>query len=326
MTAELMIKSVENLPADERAAEIVRIVAREAPSFADLPFDDQVKVAQAVMAQNIGEDVKRRVRLEKIDYPAERQAFLSRARKSAHTVKAYTLGLAALDEWCARHGLAALEMGPAEADDWIESMRDRSSSVVRLRIAAASAFWNWLERRHPKEQLRNPFRGTRAKPKNKYVKRIEVPDKVEIKALLSAADPVLRAAIMCMAERGFRVGALPSLSIAGGRWWAETKGHEQRGDLPDSARRAIERAGLPLRAPFAELTAAHISGRFAYLVERLEKAGTIRARYSVHDLRHAFAVRLYEESKHDLRLVKKALGHSGISTTERYLRSLDADV
>jgi site-specific recombinase XerD len=49
--------------------------------------------------------------------------------------------------------------------------------------------------------------------------------------------------------------------------------------------------------------------------------GKVRARYSVHDLRHAFAVWLYTETR-DIYAVEKALGHANVSVTETYLRSL----
>ena len=55
-------------------------------------------------------------------------------------------------------------------------------------------------------------------------------------------------------------------------------------------------------------------------------AGRLDARYSVHDLRHAFAVRFYAGSGHDLYATKQALGHASVAVTERYLRSLDAEV
>jgi integrase len=54
---------------------------------------------------------------------------------------------------------------------------------------------------------------------------------------------------------------------------------------------------------------------------KLHAAGKLRERYSVHDLRHAFAVRLYEAT-HDVHQVEKALGHATVAVTETYLRSL----
>jgi integrase len=128
-----------------------------------------------------------------------------------------------------------------------------------------------------------------------------------------------------MARIGLRVGGLPGLSVYGERWTTKTKGDEQAGQVPDDIRMEIERAGLPLRSPFAGLTAPQIADRFRLLVGRLQKAGQIRERYSVHDLRHAFAVRLYQAC-HDVYQVKTALGHSSVSATERYLRSLGLGV
>ena len=116
------------------------------------------------------------MRLAKIDYPDEREKFLARKGKSKHTARAYRTALDRLDEWCARHGIETLEMDYAAADDWIESMlaQGRSAPSVRITVSAASALWNWLDRRHQKEALRNPFRGTRVKPKNRRVKKFEV--------------------------------------------------------------------------------------------------------------------------------------------------------
>jgi site-specific recombinase XerD len=57
------------------------------------------------------------------------------------------------------------------------------------------------------------------------------------------------------------------------------------------------------------------------LVRKLHAEGKLRERYSVYDLHHAFAVRLYEATR-DVYQVEKALGHANIAVTETYLRSL----
>ncbi len=41
----------------------------------------------------------------------------------------------------------------------------------------------------------------------------------------------------------------------------------------------------------------------------------------MHDLRHAFAVKLYGESR-DIYRVSKALHHASVAVTESYLRSI----
>jgi integrase len=48
----------------------------------------------------------------------------------------------------------------------------------------------------------------------------------------------------------------------------------------------------------------------------------ISKQYSCHDLRHTFAVRLYETKGHDIYRLSKALGHPNIGVTETYLKSI----
>jgi site-specific recombinase XerD len=116
------------------------------------------------------------------------------------------------------------------------------------------------------------------------------------------------------------VGALPSLSIKGTRWNSTTKGKEQSGTAPEEMRQAITKAKLPLGAPFEGQTAKRLKDNFRTLVRGLERAGRLKAKYSVHDLRHAYAVKLYKETK-NIYFVKQALGHASVGVTETYLRS-----
>ena len=304
---------------------VARRIAEDSPRLADLAPPELERLARVVVAESLKDDLRREADLARIDYQAERQRFLTRASRtgSAHTLRAYRTALDRLEAWAERERIAPLELTPALADDWIESEKAAGGSPasVALRVAACSAFFTWLERRHG--DLRNPFRGTRARPVRKARRTLAVPSEAEITTIIesSGANPVLRAAAVAMARAGLRVGALPSLSITGSRWTATTKGKEQSGRIPDEAREAITAAALPLRSPFSELTAGAIAGRFARLTAKLHAAGRIQARYSVHDLRHAFAVKLYTATR-DVYRVKQALGHANVGVTETYLRSL----
>jgi len=329
MTGELVERAKGK--AVERVKAAARRIATEAPHLADLPAADLDRLARAVVAEELKGELKQAADLERIDYPAERETFISRASRtgSARTRDLYGRALGRLEAWCSAQGISPLELTPARADDWIADLRGqgRAPATVNVDVAAASSFWTWLERRHT--ELRNPFRGTRARPPRKAARILEVPGTKEIRRMEAAADPVLRAAIVLMAQGGLRVGALPSLSITGARWTATTKGKEQSGQLPAEARDALTRAGLSLRRPFEDLTATRLLDRFRYLSGKLYAAGKLQARYSVHDLRHAFAVRLYRatkgsgpKAKGDIYQVKEALGHANVGVTETYLRSL----
>jgi len=275
------------------------------------------------MAQEKVKELDDLVRLERIDYQAERDKYIAQASRtgSLRTKALYAASLARLEGWCTRQGFSPLELTPARADDWIESEKalGRASASVRLDVSGASAFWTWLERRHT--ELRNPFRGTRARPARKATRKLEVPSDDEIRILEASAAPWLRAAIVLMSQGGLRVGGLTGLSINGTRWTTTSKGKEQTGEVPQEAREAITRAGLSLRAPFEAFTTAKISKAFEYLARKLVEAGRLKARYSVHDLRHAFAVRFYQAT-HDIYATSKALGHANVSVTETYLRSM----
>jgi integrase len=80
-------------------------------------------------------------------------------------------------------------------------------------------------------------------------------------------------------------------------------------------------AGLDVKKPFADRTANSIELSVAYHIKKLHHAGKIGAAYSCHDFRHFAAVREYAKDK-DIKRVRDFLGHSSISITERYLRSI----
>jgi site-specific recombinase XerD len=305
---------------------LVKSVAKrikDKPKLRDLTPEQLEQLARVVVVESLKDDLRREADLAGIDYQAERKRFLERASRtgSAHTLRAYRAALGHLETWCSAQAISPLELTPARADDWInaEKASGGSPATVQLRVAAASAFWTFLERRH--SDLRNPFRGTRERPRRKPKRALAVPSDAEVRILEAAAEPELAAAIVMMGQGGLRVGALPGLSITGARWSSTTKGKEQSGKVPEEAREAIEKAKLPLRSPFAGLSAAAIADRFRRLAIKLHTADKLQARYSVHDLRHAFAVRLYLAT-HDVYQVEKALGHANVAVTETYLRSL----
>jgi site-specific recombinase XerD len=310
----------------ERVKEVAQRIARDAPKLADLGAEQLEKLARIVVTETLKEDLRKAADLEKIPYQKEREIYLQRASRSGspHTQIAYRSALDNLDDWCKRQSISPLELTPARADDWIESRKaeGKAPSTVNRDVAAASAFWTWLERRHV--ELRNPFRGTRARPAKKPRRKLEIPTDAEVRVIENAADGWLKAAIVLMSQGGLRAGALPSLSISNQTYTCTTKGKEQRGKIPQEARGAIQKAGLSLRSPFKDKAVSQIEDAFRYLTKRLHRAGQIAAQYSCHDLRHAFAVRFYLATR-DVYATKTALGHANVGMTEVYLRSLGVE-
>ena len=311
-------------------AEMAARIAREAPTLASLNQEQLEQIARLVMTQRLADELKAAVNLAAIDYHAEKRTFLENAghTNSAYTRTGYSAALGRLEAWTARQGIAPLELSPLQADDWIYALRSegRAPASIRLDTAAASSFFTFLHRRHT--AIDNPFRGTKARPGRKAVRETAIPDAKEVKALIAVLPPMEAAAAAVMAYRGLRAGALPTLSIAGGRFTGHSKGKDIAGELPAAAMKAIEAAGLPRRSPFAApegYKAANwtntLEKRIAAKTRELHRAGKMKAAYSCHDLRHFYAVTEYRRNK-DIHRLCKLLDHASIQVTETYLKGL----
>ena len=102
-------------------------------------------------------------------------------------------------------------------------------------------------------------------------------------------------------------------------------GVEQRAHFNSSLRRRLQSyikvSEIDPEDPlFPSRNGGHLSPRQVQLRFKrwLEVAG-VDLKYSVHSIRHTFAMNLYR-STGDLRLVQTALGHKRITTTEIYAR------
>jgi len=261
--------------------------------------------------------------LAEINFKAEKKKFLNNAGRtqSTHTKIAYSAALDRLDAWADRHKINILELSPAQADEFIYSLRgERAAASIRLDIAAASSFFTWLERRYA--EIKNPFRGTKARPVRKAVKKIVIPSENEVEIIVKELPKDLAAAVSILAYRGLRAGILPTLSVSGEKFSGHTKGRDVSGKLPTIALEAIKAASLPLRGPFAGELANTLEKRMARAIGKLYSTGKLQAEYSAHDFRHYFAIQEYRKD-HDIHRVKELLHHASISVTESYLRSLE---
>ena len=257
-----------------------------------------------------------------INFKLEKNKFLSNAGRtqSKHTRVAYKIALDRLNAWAERQKINILELTPALTDDYIYSLRgERSAASIRLDISAASSFFSWLERRHA--EIKNPFRGTKARPVRKAVKKIIIPSETEVETIIKELPKNLSAAVAVMVYRGFRAGMLPTLSIIGDRFSGRSKGKDITGKLPSFVLEKIKSASLPLRGPFVNIHANTLEKQIARAILKMYEAGKIKAGYSAHDFRHFFAVHEYSND-HDIHRVKELLHHASISVTENYLRSI----
>ena len=307
----------------EAVEELARLMAAKEPHLADLSPDQLERLAQVVLGQRLARDLDRKVNLAAIDYLAERAAFIAQAGRtqSSNTRRAYEAALNRLDIFAARRGVAVMAMQPRDADDYAYALtaEGRSPASVRRDIAGASSFFTFLERRF--DAIRNPFRGTKARPAQQTTRKAIYPSMKEATMILEGLEPRLRAAAAVMVYRGLRVGALPCLAIRADRFTARSKGKDLSGELPDEVLRAIKAAGLPLPRPFAEMTETRIADAIRKLTGRLAEDGSIGAAYSAHDFRHLYAITEYRKN-HDIYQLSRMLGHASIQVTEVYLRGI----
>jgi site-specific recombinase XerD len=305
--------------------EIAAHIAHSAPMLKDLTPEQLEQIAKLVITQRLTQELDTAAYLAGIDYQQEKELFLQNAGKegSINTQKGYRAALKRLEQYAGRMHTNVLELSPVKADDFIYTLKGdgRASASVRRDVAAASSFFTFLERRHA--NIHNPFRGTRARPAKRALKKIEIPTPEEIETILLAMPSIERASIAVMALRGLRVGSLPTLVIKGNRFETRSKGRDLTGEVPEPALEAIkaDTARMNPRKPFARLTINAIEKRVQYQIGKLYKAGKISGLYSSHDIMHYFSVQEYRKNK-DIYRLSKLLGHTSLQTTESYLKAL----
>jgi len=299
-------------------------IAREAPTLADLNSEQLEQIARIVMTQKLTNELQAKVDIAGIDYQSERETFLNNAGKtgSNHTQRSYKSALVRLEAYADRAKISPLELTPARADDFIYSIKGNAAPAsIRRDVAACSSFFTWLERRH--EGIRNPFRGTKARPAKKGKKELAIPKSIaEVKKIIAALPAYEVAAVSVMALRGLRIGGLPGMEITGERFKTRSKGKEISGTLPDNVLAAIKVAAISdKRRPFFGIKQEALARRIEYHIGKLHTAGKINAAYSCHDFRHFYAVQEYKKDR-DIHRVCRLLDHASIQVTEHYLKGL----
>ncbi|WPC23877.1 site-specific integrase [Brachyspira hyodysenteriae] len=276
---------------------------------------------------NILDYMKEEQLIKQIDYETEKENFFKQCSKtkSNHTKRQYRNGLNKLEEYCKMNNKNILFIKAREADDFITEVNssELSNLSVRALVSSCSSFFSFLERRYP--FMKNPFRGTKTRPPVKNKKRLEVPTKKEIELIIKdISDPLIKVAIIFIMECGVRVGALPKLEIRNNKYYSYSKGKEISWKVTDKVIKLLKQNNLSFNNPFKNKSSEVIRNIFYRSSKRLYNQGKIKAAYSIHDIRHYFAVTLYKQTK-DIELIRQALNHSSIAITGIYLKSLEVE-
>jgi integrase/recombinase XerC len=258
---------------------------------------------------------------------------------SPRTLAAYGKDLRRFENYCANRETGPLEAGSQEVRGFIADLAAEGIAPVSVNRALSSlrGFYRWLHRfgyrgDDPSAPLRN-LKTPKTLPvflwEGEMASFAELPGAAGI--LWPCRD---RALILTMYSAGLRISELVSLSLpaldrdlsgakvrgkgdkeryvffsdecreALAAWLLERRGRV-KGDKPTD-RLFISRRGGPISVPGVR-----------WIIARYAERSGLPKNIHPHALRHSFATHLVN-SGCDVRLVQELLGHSSISTTQRY--------
>ncbi|MBU1231017.1 MAG: tyrosine recombinase XerC [Proteobacteria bacterium] len=278
------------------------------------------------------------------DLPEVCQGFLSfleiEKGYSLATVRAYAADLAQFETFLSRRArsLAACEaIAREDATAFLAELhrlRQKKSSMAR-KLSSLRSFFRYLLKNqlltiNPLAGLRNP------KQEQRQLRALNVDQAVAVMEA-QAAPGVLGLRDLALAEvlygSGLRVSEALSLTVDDvrtDRGFVRVRGKGGKERLAPLSQAAKERlveylglrqelaAGSPGQALFLGVRGGPLTRREAQrIVARLAAGAGIGQSVHPHTLRHSFATHLLQAGA-DLRSVQEMLGHSRLSTTERY--------
>jgi tyrosine recombinase XerC len=253
---------------------------------------------------------------------------------SAHTLRAYASDLREFRAWARSEGESDLTGTDAALVRaylaWLARRRLGRTSVAR-RLATLRSCFRFLARhgvvkRNPAREVRSP-RLPRVLPS--FLPKDESKDLLDRPAAAGEAGRRDDALLELLYATGIRVGECCGLDIEDvdhgqGTVRVQGKGGKERivpvGDVALAAldRYLAGRAGGAEGPLFRNLRGGRLTARTAHRIVRARaRAAGIERRVSPHVLRHSFATHMLGEGA-DLRLIQELLGHSRLTTTQRY--------
>ena len=254
---------------------------------------------------------------------------------SPHTIKAYQTDLRQLAAFLTGTGSTLTRADVHGVRGYLASLAgaQRKSSIAR-KLAALKHFFRYCERRgarrdDPAAALHAPKREHYLPPHLSVDEMFRVLDGIHGLGPLACRD---RALLELLYSTGIRVSELTALSWRDVDRRAEVvrvlgKGRKERivpvgatalTALEDYRRRWPAARRRDADAVFLNARGTRLTTRsVARIVARHTRAAATRGRASPHAFRHSFATHLLNAGA-DLRAIQELLGHSRLSTTQRY--------
>lgn len=226
-------------------------------------------------------------------------------------------------------------MGQADIERWMRARQHVAPGTMRLNVQHVRQFVQWL--RNEDVIRRDPMRAIRTPKVPRSVPRALPADHVDaLMAVLPDARAV--AIVMLMLGLGLRVAEVAGLQVGdwdehGGTITVAGKGgHVRLLPMPERVAEALNRY-RPGRSRGPLIQRADGHGGLApstigiLMAEWMRAAGVKRAAFdgrSCHALRHTLASGVADVEP-DLRVTQQILGHRHLTSTQIYLRGVEAD-
>ena len=251
---------------------------------------------------------------------------------SPHTLRSYRADLLDFEAHLATQRLLPETADVRAVRGWLAALHARGldPTSVSRKLAAVRSFYRFLVRRGVLE--RNPARELRGpRPTRKLVSFLPVDEAtalVDARELGGASRARDVAILELLYATGLRVSELAGLDVDALDRDARTvrvlgKGRKER-IVPygASAARVLDAYLGPRRHGSGPVFTNARGGRLGVrsiraIVVRAAGAAGVTRRVSPHTLRHTFATHLLDAGA-DLRMIQELLGHSRLSTTQRY--------
>jgi integrase/recombinase XerC len=252
---------------------------------------------------------------------------------SPHTLRGYATDLAEFRTFLARQGVRELARADSRAiRAWLAWLHDRklAKSSIARKLATVRSCFKFLARRgavelNPARQVRSPKLPKRLPS---FLPKDESKDLLDLEPGPSEAGLRDRALLELLYASGLRVAECCGLDRDDvdrrqGTVRVTGKGGKERVvPVGDAALQAVD-AWLAVRGEargplFTNSRGGRLTTRSVHrIVKGRARAAGIDRRVTPHTLRHSFATHMLGEGA-DLRLIQELLGHSRLSTTQRY--------
>ena len=268
------------------------------------------------------------------DSAAEYLRYLDLQRgASRHTLRGYATDLAEFRAFLSREGIADVSQADARTvRAWLAGLHERklAKSSIARKLATVRSCFKYLARvgrveMNPARQVRSPRLPKRLPS---FLPKDESKDLLDATAERSEAGLRDHALLELLYATGLRVAECCGLDLEdvdrrGGAVRVMGKGGKERAvPAGDAALEAID-AWLLVRGEgrgplFTNARGGRLGTRSVHrIVKRRARAAGIDRRVTPHTLRHTFATHMLGEGA-DLRLIQELLGHSRLTTTQRY--------